>query len=133
MMKWLTLGYIKQHSRIDYDLEDGLLELYGESAETVVLNYVWRTYEGLVAKYGEVPMPLVQASLMLVDLSYMQRSAVSMQQLYAVPYTFDLLVKPYMRLADEEEESVETGSGESESGGDGEGETALNSAGTAAG
>jgi uncharacterized phage protein (predicted DNA packaging) len=130
MMKWLTLGYIKQHSRIDYDLEDGLLELYGESAETVVLNYVGRTYEGLVAKYGAVPMPLVQASLMLVDLSYMQRSAVSMQQLYAVPYTFDLLVKPYMRLADEEEESEETGSGESESGG--EGGTALNSAGTTA-
>jgi hypothetical protein len=73
-------------------------------------------------------MPLVQASLMLVELSYMQRSAVSMQQLYAVPYTFDLLVKPYMRLADEEEESGETGSGE-----DGEGGTALNSAGTAAG
>ena len=31
-MKWLTIEYIKQHSRIDYDCEDELLELYGEAA-----------------------------------------------------------------------------------------------------
>ena len=39
-MKWLKIDYIKQHSRIDYDCEDGLLELYGESAEETVLNVI---------------------------------------------------------------------------------------------
>jgi hypothetical protein len=33
-----------------------------------------------------------------VDTSYTNREAVSMQQLYAVPYGFDMLIKPYMRL-----------------------------------
>lgn len=47
---------------------------------------------------GEFPVPLIQASLMLVDNSYTQRSPASAQNLYSVPYTFDVLVKPYMKL-----------------------------------
>ena len=46
-----------------------------------------------------VPEPLLQASLMLVDVSYTQRSPVSTQSMAIVPYTFDVLTKPYMRLA----------------------------------
>lgn len=124
MMKWLTLNIIKQHSRIDYDLEDDVLELYGESAEDTVLAIVRRTYEGLVTKYGEVPKALVHASLMLVDLSYQMRSPVNVQSLNLVPYTFEILVKPYMRLSGEEGDEEENESEE---------ETALESAGTAAG
>ena len=40
---------------------------------------------------------------MLVDLSYQQRSPVSPVSMYAVPYTFDLLIKPYMKLTPDEE------------------------------
>ena len=43
-MKWLSIDYIKQHSRIDYDCEDGLLEMYGDSAEDTVLNVIARDY-----------------------------------------------------------------------------------------
>ena len=39
-MKYLSLEYIKQHSRIDYDCEDGLLEMYGDSAEETVAQYL---------------------------------------------------------------------------------------------
>lgn len=98
-MKWLTLEYVKAHSRIEYDCEDNLLELYGSAAEESVLNWIERTYEDVLSEYGEVPEPLYLAALMLVDFSYQQRSVVSMQNLYAVPYTFDFLVKPYMKLA----------------------------------
>ena len=101
-MKWLTLDYIKQHSRIDFDCEDALLELYGESAEETVLDITRRTYEEIVDKWGTkdkpVPAKIIHASLLLVELSYTQRSPVSQQNMYAVPYTFDLLVKPYMKL-----------------------------------
>lgn len=31
-MKYLEIDYIKQHSRTDFDCDDALLELYGESA-----------------------------------------------------------------------------------------------------
>lgn len=97
-MKFLTLENIKAHSRIDYDCEDSLLELYGEAAEETLLNHIGMTYEQLVAKYNTVPMPLVQAALMLVDVSYQHRNPVSSQNMSVVPYTFDILVKPYVIL-----------------------------------
>jgi uncharacterized phage protein (predicted DNA packaging) len=97
-MRWLDLEYIKAHSRIDYDCEDDLLELYADSAEETVLNLLGRSYDNLMEECGEVPAPVKQAALMLVDLSYKERSPISPQQLYAVPYTVDVLIKPYMVL-----------------------------------
>ena len=108
-MKWLTLDYIKQHSRIDFDCEDALLELYGESAEETVLDITRRTYEEIVEKWGtkdkHVPAKIIHASLLLVELSYNNRSPVSQMNLYTVPYAFDMLIKPYMKLADEYKET----------------------------
>ncbi len=103
-MKFLTLNYIKQHSRIDYDIEDELLELYGNAAENVLAQHLGRgktvdeLVESLTEEYGEVPAAILQAGLMLVDVSYQYRSPVSPTSIYTVPYTFDLLVKPYMIL-----------------------------------
>lgn len=97
-MRWMTLEQIKAHSRIDFDVDDTLLELYADAAETTVLNVCNTSYEAIMAKYGEMPAPIQQATLMLIDHSYQQRSPVSAQNLYTVPYTFDLLVKPYMIL-----------------------------------
>jgi hypothetical protein len=107
-MKWLKLDYIKQHSRIDFDCEDALLELYGESAEETVLDITRRTYEEIVEKWGTkekpVPAKIIHASLLLVELSYTQRSPVSPQNLY-YNRTFDMLIKPYMKLADDVNET----------------------------
>ena len=98
-MKWLTKDWIKKHSRIDFDCEDDLLELYGESAEDTVLNVIGRDYTGLIEHYGDVPKPLYVASLMLVEVSYTQRAPITQQNMYTVPYAFDMMVKPYMKLA----------------------------------
>lgn len=102
MMKYITLDYIKAHSRLDELREDlretDLVTLYAESAEQTVLSYLNRSLEDLIDNYGEVPAPVMHATLMLVDLSYMQRSPVTAQNLYTVPYTFDVLLKPYMIL-----------------------------------
>jgi hypothetical protein len=105
-MKWLTLEKIKAQLRIepDFTAEDTLLESYGESAETTLLNYLNRQYADILGSYGDVPLPLVQASLMLVDTSYQHRSPISVTNISLVPYTFDLLVKPYMRLTSAEGE-----------------------------
>lgn len=97
-MKYLTLEMIKQHSRIEFDCEDALLTLYADAAEETVLNILDRSYEDLVNEYGQVPRSVVQATLMLVDNSYLNRSPASPQQLYLVPYTIDVLLKPYMNL-----------------------------------
>lgn len=102
MMRFLTLDEITAHSRID-DVRNGnseasLLELYGESAEDTVLNYLSRSLEDLYETYGKVPAPVRQAALLLVDNSYEHRSPTTMQNLYRVDYSFDALLKPYMIL-----------------------------------
>lgn len=99
-MKWLTIEWIRKHSRIDFDIEDDLLELYGESAEESVLNLCNRSYEDIVETWNGVPKAIMHASLMLVEVSYRFRSPDTISRLYAVPYTFEMLIKPYMRLAD---------------------------------
>lgn len=107
-MKWMQIGYLKMHSRIDYDCEDALLELYGNAAEETVMNILGRDYDDIKATFGteeaDIPAAIIQASLILVDTSYTQRTAVSPQNLYTVPYGFDTLVKPYMKLTIDEDE-----------------------------
>jgi len=108
-MEFLTLDLIKGQLRLDEsqaELEGELLEMYGESAEQTVLNLIRRSMDELTDEYGAVPRPLVLAALMLVDLSYQHRTMVTPANLSAVPYTFDLLIKPYMRL------TTESGGGE---------------------
>jgi uncharacterized phage protein (predicted DNA packaging) len=107
-MKWLTLEWIKKHSRIDFNCEDELLEMYGVAAEDTVLNLIARDYTNVVETYGEVPKPLFVAALMLVEVSYTQRAPMTQTNLYTVPYAFDLMVKPYMKLASDNYGQINT-------------------------
>lgn len=95
-MKYLTPELIKQHSRIDSD--EQILELYGSSAEETLLTYIGRTYEELMAEYTKVPDRIIHATLMLVDVSYQYRNPMSIHSMFIVPYTFDMLVKPFVKL-----------------------------------
>ena len=100
-MKYLTFEQIKQQLRLDdaqATEEHDLLELYGEAAEDMVLNTCNRTITDIFEQYGMVPKALVQAGLMLVAQSYQHREPASPQNLSAVPYSFDLLLKPYIKL-----------------------------------
>jgi uncharacterized phage protein (predicted DNA packaging) len=103
-MEFLKIEYVKQHSRIDYDCEDSLLELYANSAEeniAGILNRgktVGQMVESLTEEYGAIPSAIYQAALMLVDISYQHRSPVESYNMSLVPYSFDLLIKPYIRL-----------------------------------
>ena len=104
-MKFLTFDQIKAQLRLDDQQaldEHDILVLYGEAAEDMVLNMCNRTMEDIVEQYGNVPKALVQAGLMLVAQSYQHREPASPQNLYAVPYAFDMMVKPYMRLTSNE-------------------------------
>ena len=48
--------------------------------------------------YGEIPASIILASLQLVEVSYIHRSPITPTNMSLVPYTFDVLVKPYMIL-----------------------------------
>ena len=105
-MKFLTIDKIKQQLRLDCTCEAELLDAYGNSAEATLAAYIGFVDENnvpsvdkmLAAYGGTMPAPLVQAALMLVDTSYQFRSPVSAQNMSVVPYTFDLLVIPYVKL-----------------------------------
>ena len=98
-MKWLTIPFIKKHSRIDFSDEDEVLELYADSAEETILGWCQRTYEEFIDEYGEMPQPIVHASLLLVNSSYEHRSPATVQNLSVIPYgNIDVLIRPYMRL-----------------------------------
>lgn len=106
-MKWLTLNDIKDQLRIERDFTDDdiLLARYGESAENTILNICRRTYDDFISEYGDIPSDIVEASLLLVTVSYEHRAAVSQYQMYGVGYAFDMKVKPYMRLASDGEDA----------------------------
>lgn len=96
---FLSLNYIKQHSRICGDCEDELLLLYAKGAENNLLRILDRTYDELVTMGGGTfPEDLMIAGLMLVDVLYNHRSPQETIKLSDVGYTFDLYVKPYMKL-----------------------------------
>lgn len=100
-MKFLTFQEIKAQLRIDDEQateEHDLLEMYGESAEDAILDLCCRSYTDVVETYGGVPVKLKHAALLLVDHFYQNRGVASQQSLASVPYSFDILVKHYMRL-----------------------------------
>lgn len=106
-MKWLSLNDIKDQLRIERDFKDDdkLLTRYGESAENTILNICRRTYDDFISEYGNIPEDIVEASLLLVTVSYEHRAAVSQYQMYGVGYAFDMKVKPYMKLTSDSEDA----------------------------
>ena len=98
-LKFLTLDYIKQHSRICGDCEDEILLLYAKGAENNLLRILGRTYDELVIMgEGTFPEELMVAGLMLVDVLYQHRSPQEAVKLSDVAYTFEFYTKPFMKL-----------------------------------
>lgn len=115
-MKFLTLDDIKAQCRIESDFtdEDKLLERFGAAVENALLREVNRSYDGLLEAFGEddgeggktVPSDFYVAALMLTKHLYEHRGPTDMVTQSMVPYTLDLLIKPFMRLTTGEEDSV---------------------------
>lgn len=103
-MTLITLSDIKAQCRIDSNVEDALLSAYGDAAEETITqllgrgNTVAEMKASLEAEYTTVPQSIKNAALMLVDVWYQHRSPVEPVSLSIVPYTFDILIKPYMIL-----------------------------------
>ena len=52
---------------------------------------------------GNVPKPVIHASLLLVGVSYQYRTPITPQNLSYVDYSYNTMLKPYVRLADKTE------------------------------
>lgn len=101
-MKYLEIDYIKQHSRIDYDCEDALIDLYGNAAEEAVEKLLARDYDDIVKTFGTeeepVPAAIINATLLVCDHLYNHRAPDETVQLHSV-HSLEFLLKPYMRLS----------------------------------
>ena len=103
-MKFLTIDYIKQHSRVDFDCEDQLLELYGDSAEETLAGMLNRgdtvdeMVESLKEQYGEIPARAYHAALMLTEDGYKNRDPESQTSVNVLP-GLTRIVKPLMKLS----------------------------------
>lgn len=98
-MIFLTLDYIKAHSRIDFDCENELLEEYGSAAERAVLNLLGQSVDELKdTNEGEVPDDVMVATFQLAESLALHRSPTEQVNLSVVPYGIDLLLKPYIKL-----------------------------------
>lgn len=115
-MKFLTLKEIKAQCRIeeDFTLEDTLLTAYGGASENALLRVCNRTYDDLLENFGEddgeggnvVPPDFRIAALMLAKHLYEHRGPTENVSLSMVPYSIDLLIKPFMRLTTSAEEGA---------------------------
>lgn len=104
-MKYLTFEQIKQQLRLDdeqAELERTLLEMYGDAAEDAVLTIIRRPLRNVKQVYGHVPKKLILVTLLLVDEWYQHRASAEPGSLSPVPYAFDFMLKPMMRLTGEE-------------------------------
>lgn len=103
-MLFLTVDLIKKHAHIDFDDQDKLIELYGNSIEQTIAKTLNRgltaseLVQSLVEEYGEVPADIIHAGLMLAAESYDVRNPASPVQRHTVPYGVEMKLKPYMRL-----------------------------------
>jgi hypothetical protein len=104
-MKFLKFDDVKAQLRLDdqqAEEERNIIELHARAAEDAVLNVCHRTLTEVFETYGEIPAGLTYAALLLTDDAYNHRGSISPQAVYHLP-TFDLLLKPYMRLTDSTE------------------------------
>lgn len=100
-MRIIGFDEFKANARIDIEVTEENIQLVKicEAAEDAVLNMIDRTYEDVMEEYNNVmPAPIKQACLMLATHFYEYRGVVSPTSLYTVPYTIDVLLKPYIRL-----------------------------------
>lgn len=104
-MKFLTFEQIKAQLRLDdeqAELERTRLEGMAMAAEEAVLTIMRRSLVDVILTYNGLPQRLIQVTLLLVDEWYQRRSSVEQGQLSPVPYAFDFMLKPMMRLTGNE-------------------------------
>ena len=97
-MKYLTLKLIKQHLNMnqDYSEEDDYLEMLGGCVEEVVEMCIDDSLEAISEKNGgKLPLPLIQACLLLLGTYYSNRESIKFVNTIEMPQSFTYLLNLY--------------------------------------
>lgn len=90
----ITLTEAKHHLRILHDFDDTIIQVYADSAEQHIKNFLGDDYTRSVID-NEVPAPIKAACLILLADLYANRTLQADTQLYKTP-TFEMLINPYI-------------------------------------
>lgn len=103
-MAVVSLALFKKHVRADdFADDDEYLQHLLSVAEQAVIKHTNRTEAELTEMGdGTFPVMLVQAIMMLAGHWYNQRESVASVQMHAVPDALQALVKPFIKLVDDE-------------------------------
>lgn len=97
-MNWLTLDNIKKHLNIDeyFHDDDQYLTDLGTVAELSVEKHIDYPLSVIADKNsGNLPMPIIQAMLLLTGTLYLNRESVSYGTAVPVPHAYDYLIALY--------------------------------------
>ena len=97
-MTFLTLDQIKKHLNIDsyFHDDDQYLSDLGSVAELSVEKHIDYPLNVIADKNeGELPMPIIQAMLLLIGTLYLNRESVSFGTAVPVPHAYDYLIALY--------------------------------------
>lgn len=97
-MQYTNLIDAKKHLNIEseYIDDDNYITQLLNVSELAVSNYCNDTFSGYTIT--NIPSTIVQAIYILMSNFYVNRQPVSFAQGYAIPYTFDFLLYPYMNF-----------------------------------
>ena len=108
-MKYLELGLIKKHLNMndDYTAEDDYLTMLGGAVEEVVAKHIDDDLETLAKNNNDqLPLPLVQACLLLLGTYYSNRENVAFTTTNEVPMSFTYLLDLYKNYGGSETNSL---------------------------
>lgn len=97
-LRILDFQEVKLNSKIETNEEDPIVLRKCKTAEDSILKVLNRTLEDLIEEYGEVPSPVYDACMCMVEHLYQHRGPTSALALHDIPYTIDFMVKPYIKL-----------------------------------
>lgn len=108
-MKYLELGLIKKHLNMndDYTAEDDYLTMLGGAVEEVVAKHIDDDLETLAKNNNDqLPLPLVQACLLLLGTYYSNRENVAFTGCNEIPMSFTYLLDLYKNYGGSETNSL---------------------------
>ena len=108
-MKYLDLNIIKKHLNMnaDYTAEDDYLTMLGGAVEEVVAKHIDDDLETLASKNNDqLPLPLVQACLLLLGTYYSNRENVAFTGCNEIPMSFTYLLDLYKNYGGSETNSL---------------------------
>lgn len=94
---YLTLNQIKKHLNIDstFTADDTYLMNLASVAENAVQKHIDNELSELEDDYGQLPMPLTQAMLLMIGTLYAKRESIAFASVVEVPLSYDYLLSLY--------------------------------------